>query len=154
MSQVIKRRGKDNHMRCEEFLTNHLHTIFLYTRPFITTGHASATCCAGTGGLSLVPADQGGVLVVPPAHHASGTHPEPDARLAANAVTDEQIEALHREAWEHSPLGGMADDRDPDAIRHRHRLERIPRPNRIPTSVTLHLLKAIYPAQPCTYAST
>lgn len=37
--------------------------------------------------------------------HQHTMHPEPDAWLAANAVTDGQIEALHREAWEHSPLG-------------------------------------------------
>ena len=30
------------------------------------------------------------------------------------------------------PTGCIADDRDPDAIRHRHRLGRIPHPNRIP----------------------
>lgn len=29
-------------------MTNHLRIVFLYTRPFITTGHASATCRAGT----------------------------------------------------------------------------------------------------------
>lgn len=37
-------------------------------------------------------------------HQHTGT-PKPDAWLAANAVTDEQIEAFYREAWEHSPLG-------------------------------------------------
>ena len=37
--------------------------------------------------------------------HQHTEHPEPDARLAANAATDEQIEALYREAREHSPLG-------------------------------------------------
>ena len=37
--------------------------------------------------------------------HQHTVHPEPDAWLAANAVTDGQIEALCREAWEHSPLG-------------------------------------------------
>ena len=37
--------------------------------------------------------------------HQHTGHPEPDAWLAANAVTDEQIEALYREAWERSPLG-------------------------------------------------
>lgn len=37
--------------------------------------------------------------------HQHTGHPEPDAWLAANAVTDEQIETPYREAWEHSPLG-------------------------------------------------
>lgn len=37
--------------------------------------------------------------------HQHTGHPEPDAWLAANAATDEQIEALYREAWERSPLG-------------------------------------------------
>ena len=37
--------------------------------------------------------------------HQHTMDPEPDAWLAANAVTDGQIEALHREAWEHSPRG-------------------------------------------------
>ena len=30
---------------------------------------------------------------------------EPDAWLTANAVTDGQIEAFYREAWEHGSLG-------------------------------------------------
>lgn len=47
---VIKRRGKDdNHMRCEEFFDESSPHRLLHTRPFITTGHASATCRAGTG---------------------------------------------------------------------------------------------------------
>lgn len=102
---VIKRRGKDNHIRCEEFFDESSpHCLFVHKalhnhRPRIRDLPRRHL------GPSLVPANQGGVLVVPPAHHGSGTHPEPDAWLAANAVTDGQIEALHREAWEHSPLG-------------------------------------------------
>lgn len=107
-------------------------------------------------GLSLVPADQGGVLVVPPAHRASGTR-----RVARG---QRRHGRTNRGALPGSlgaqPAGRMADDRNPDATRHRHRLERIPHPNRIPrrsrlpttghtiwpitrisTSVTLHLLK-------------
>ncbi len=49
-----------------------------------------------------MPADQGPVCWW--CHQHTG-HPEPDAWLAANAVTDGQNEALYREAWEHSPLG-------------------------------------------------
>ena len=37
--------------------------------------------------------------------HQHTMDPEPDAWLTANAVTDGQIKALYREAWEHSPLG-------------------------------------------------
>jgi len=98
---VIKRRGKDDRIRCEEFLTNHLRIVFLYTRPFITTGHASATCRSGTRARPWCRR----IKAVCRWCHQHTVHPEPDAWLAANAVTDGQIEALCREAWEHSPLG-------------------------------------------------
>ena len=33
------------------------------------------------------------------------THPETDAWLAANAMPDERLERLYRQAWERSPQG-------------------------------------------------
>ena len=81
-------------------------------------------------GLSLVPADQGGAPVVPPAHHASGTR-----RVARG---QRRHGRTNRSALPGSlgtqPAGCMADDRDPDAIRNRHRLGRIPHPNRNTTA--------------------
>lgn len=79
-------------------------------------------------GLSLVPADQGGVPMVPSAHRASGTR-----RVARG---QRRRGRTNRGALPGSlgtqPAGRMTDDRNPDAIRHRHRLGRIPHPNRIP----------------------
>ena len=37
--------------------------------------------------------------------HQHGEHPEPAGWLAANALTDQQIERLYRQAWEHGPQG-------------------------------------------------
>ena len=65
-----------------------------------------------------------------------------------------QIKALHREAWGHSPLGAWQTTGIPMRYGTGTDWDEFHTPNRIPTSVTLHLLKAIYPAQPCTYAST
>ena len=73
-------------------------------------------------------ADQGGVLVVPPTHRASGT------RRAARG--QRRHGRTNRGSLPGSPgtqpAGRMADDLHPDAIRHRHRLGQIPHPNQIP----------------------
>lgn len=143
-------------MRCEEFFDESSpHHLFVHEalhnhRPRIRDLPLRHQ------GLSLVPADQGGVLVMPPAHRASGTR-----RVARG---QRRHGRTNRGALPGSlgtqPAECIADDRDPDAIRHRHRLGRIPHPNRIPrrprlthhrthiwpiirisTSVTLHLLK-------------
>ena len=62
---------------------------------------ASATCCATTGASSLARR----IKAICWWCHQHGEHPEPAGRLAANALTDRQIERLYRQAWEHSPQG-------------------------------------------------